>query len=93
MGYYIEVPSNTGKAKLIEELHDGTILARQPDWNEFPDDLAIIVVVDNGLFEAAGYAYSEEEYRAFTRPSDLRPKTFLVMPRDKAEELSGRSRR
>jgi hypothetical protein len=92
MGYYIEVPANTGKARLIEELHGGTILARQPEWDEFPD-LAIIVVVDNGIFEAAGYAYDEAEYRAFTEPDDMRPKTFLVMPRDKAEELSGRSRR
>ena len=88
MGYYIEVPANLGKAKLIAELHGATILDRQPEWDEFPD-LAIVVVIDNGLFEAAAYAYDELEFRAFTNPADLRPRQFLTMDRELARKLSG----
>lgn len=88
MGYYIEVPDNHGKAKQLAELYGATVLDHQPAWGEFPD-LAIVVVVDNGLFEAAAYAYSEAEFAAFTNPADLRPKQFLTMDRELARKLSG----
>jgi hypothetical protein len=92
MGYYIEVPSIAGKAKQLEQLYGAEILDSRPRWEDVPPDTAVIVVVDNGLFEAAGYAYDEAEFRAFTQPSDMRPKTFLLMPREQAELLSGRKR-
>jgi len=42
-------------------------------------DMAVICVVDNGFFDAAGWAYSEAELEAFTRP-DSRPRRWLTMP-------------
>jgi hypothetical protein len=92
VGYYIEVPEHHGKAEQLVELYGAKLLDCQPPWDEF-SDLAIIVVCDNGLFEAAGYAYDEAEFAAFTDPSDTRPKQFLVMPRDQAEQLTGRAKR
>lgn len=38
----------------------------------------LVCVVNNGFFEAAGYAFCEEEFEAFNQPSDTRPKTWLV---------------
>jgi hypothetical protein len=92
MGYYIGVPSNHGKAELIRQLHGGEIIAAAPRWEDIPEGKALVVVVDNGIFEAAGYAYDEQEYRAFTSPSDYRPRTYVLLDRDKAETLSGRAR-
>lgn len=92
MGYYIEVPANTGKAELIRQLHGGEILPGQPEWNSWAPGKACIVVVANALFEAAAYAYDEQEFRAFTDPSDDRPRQFVLMDRELAEKLSGRAR-
>jgi hypothetical protein len=89
MGYYIQGPAH-GKADMIVQEHGGRILASTPrSLSEVEDEEAIICVVDNGPFEAAGYAYSDDELRAFQEPSDFRPKTWVVMDKEKAEELSG----
>lgn len=48
--------------------------------------------MNNGFFEAAGYAYKDSELEAFTRPDDFRPKTFLKMDLARAQELSGYAR-
>ena len=84
MGYYINVTSTgkeLGREKVEELIDDGAIIV---SGNEFVPNL--ICVVDNGLFEAAGFAYSEREYLAFKKP-DERKKTWLVHP--KAAVLAG----
>lgn len=90
MGYYIEGPTK-GKAKYIVDNFNGEIVMyshahaviRKPN-------VAVIIVLDNGPFEAAGYAYDEDEFHAFTLAMDNRPKTFILMNRSKANELTGR---
>lgn len=88
MGYYIQVPKNLGKAKQIEELHDGMIIPRPVSFSKVPESKALIVVVNNGLFEAAGFAYDEKEFEAFTDPDDSRRKEYVLMDRKEAERLS-----
>jgi len=88
MGYYIETGTNKGKAEIICEKHGGEIIECPLYFSEIPDDKALICVVDNGIFEAAGYCYSESEFHAFTELSDHRPKTWLIMEKEKAIELS-----
>ena len=39
------------------------------------------------MFDAAGYCYSEEEFKEFSNPDDLRPKRWIIYPY--AAELSG----
>ncbi len=46
-------------------------------------DKAIICVVDNGPFEAAGFAYSQRELDFFSIP-DGRPRTWVVMDRKRS---------
>lgn len=87
MGYYIEVPNNKGKAQQLVELHGARILGKKPSFNDYPQE-AVICVLDNGTFEAAGYAFSERELEVFAFP-DMRPKTWLVMDRKKAHKLTG----
>lgn len=87
MGYYIEVPNNKGKAQQLSNLYGAEILPAAP--KEMPEPhLAVICVVDNGLFEAAALCYDVQEFQVFMMP-DYRPKTWLLMDKIKAWELSG----
>jgi len=88
MGYYIEVPEHKNKAEQIVRLYGGRILDIAPDWEDIPDDEAIICVFHNPFFDAAGFAFSPHELAQFKSP-DSRLKTWLVMSRKKAEELTG----
>ena len=45
-------------------------------------------MVQNGLFDAAGICYDENEFKAFTAdPSDTRPKDLLTLDKDTALRL------
>lgn len=79
MGKYINTDSNgndlpnRGKVSIL--VKDGAeIIGNQNCIPDFCTDM--VCVVDNGIFEAAGYAYDEREFNVFTYP-DGRPKIFL----------------
>lgn len=83
MGKYINntstgilLPAN-GKADAL--IADGAQVV-EPIWQE-----NLICVVANGLFDAAGYAYSKEEFEVFNQ-LDGRPKIWLTHP--KAKQLA-----
>lgn len=59
---------------------------------DIPPDSALIVVADNGWMEAAGYAYDESAFAAFTDPSDTRPRRYILIDRDLADRASGLKR-
>ena len=79
MGYYIEVPNHRGKAKQLVELHGGEIVPPIKAVKDIPKGKILVVVMDNGGFEAAGVAFDQQELQAFTHPLDKRPKTFILM--------------
>lgn len=87
MGYYIQAPSNKGKAAWLVANHGAEVI-EDPEWS---DDFAIICVVDNGMFEAVGYCYHPRELEAFKRPDSgfQRPRIWLKMDKKLAEKLSG----
>lgn len=89
MGFYIETPLPIGKADyLIDAL--GAEKTGKPDTLAgVPDGKGLVAVVSNGIFEAAAYVFDDRELEAFSDPSDLRPKTWLVMDKDAAERASG----
>ena len=69
MGYCIECDEPCNKV--------AQILAREPTARQvaapttFPGpNIALVCVVSNGAFEAAGFCYNEHEWRAFTDPAD-----------------------
>lgn len=91
MGFYIETGSFLkGKADIIARGLNGTILPQAPkSYNDIPADKALIVVVDNGVFEAAGFAYNEPEFKMMTDMSrDKRPRKYVLIDRSKAEDLT-----
>ena len=87
MGYYIQ----TGDLKKVEGINKlGGVEVQQPKkFEDIPSELALIVVVDNGLFDAAGLIYSPEEFEAFTMPEDRRPKKFFYVDKKLAYEKAG----
>lgn len=88
MGYYIEVPENHNKAQQIVDLYGGRISPTTPTFEDITPDEAIICVMDNGPFEAAGFAFSQAELSEFST-DDGRPKEWVIMSRKKACELTG----
>jgi len=93
MGWYIETgEAITGKAEIIAQKYGARIIPQPTTFEEIPDDQALICVVSNAVFEAAGYCFSANEFRVFTNPTDYRPKKWLVMDKELAEELTGFNR-
>lgn len=93
MGYYINQDSN-GKALPTKGIFKALI---EDGGSEIETNFAggassgfkenLVCVVNNGNYEAAGYCYDIDEYRAFSDPNDFRLKRWLTHP--KAKELSG----
>lgn len=94
MGYYIQGPAK-GKAGMLIKEHGARVLSALEDVEKIINEgkEGIVAVVDNGSFEAAGFCYNADEFKAFCDPTDPRPITFLAMDRKKAEELSEFRRR
>ncbi len=93
MGFYLETLYHTNKTDAIldqvEEAREVS-LAEATEINKSIE--GVIVIVDNGPFEAAAFAFDQKEFEAFVQPDDIRTKRFVVMPRKMAEELSGFSK-
>lgn len=79
MGYYIEGPLK--KVEHIQAL-GGIPFTLYTPWAELPTGMVPVIVVSNGMFDAAGIAYNEGEYRAFMDPLDTRSKRGFLLPKD-----------
>lgn len=92
MGYYVETPMNWGKARYIAETWGGEIVSEEVAAVSVKvSTLGVICVVDNGPFEAAGFAYDEGQFERMRDRSrgDNRPRQWVVLERVVAEEISG----
>jgi hypothetical protein len=91
MGLYIQTGELFGKAEEIIKEHDAERLVAPPDSFEgIPEGKALIVVVENSCFDAAGFAHNPQEFRIMTDVGmhDSRPRTYLLMDRKLAEKLT-----
>lgn len=88
MGYYIETPRPVDKTKQIIDLYGAELLPAPIKPSNVASDKAVICVVCNGMFDAAGLCFNDNEFAVFNHP-DGRRKYWLLMDRDKAYELSG----
>lgn len=82
MGRYINELSTgqpIGWRKAQALINDGAKEIPQPaEWR--PN---LVCVVDNGVFEAAGYAFDQREFEVFSAPDD-RKKIWLEYPHAEA---------
>ena len=89
MGFYIETNTLKGKANIIAQKYKGNIVTQAVAAAAMSEpDKGVIVVVDNGPFEAAAFAFSKGEFDAFTDKSDMRHKQFVVGPRKELAEAA-----
>jgi hypothetical protein len=85
--YYIETDQLRIKHLWIEQYLKGVIMSKQGIQiiiNERPEalkEVVPVVIVDNGLFEAAGICFSNDEWEAFTKPDDDRRKKYMLVPK------------
>lgn len=93
MGFYIETPLMYRKASYLATEYDAEILSRPYEsFADVPEGKALVVVVDNNSFEAAAVIFDEHEYRRIVSHcpvKDTRFKTYVLMDKAKAFELSG----
>lgn len=89
MGCYVN-PDHEDKEVWLEK-NATTIYAMNtfPKWETiFATNERPVVLVDNGLFKAAGVAYDEREYQNFTREDDPRPRKVYRVPIKKLKKVS-----
>ena len=89
MGYYVQTDAVHGKVDYIVKNYGGKIVSQPRSWSDIPEGKALLVVVNNGPFEAAAYAYKQEEFQDFTNPTDRRPKEFVLIDKELANKLTG----
>lgn len=89
MGYYIETDRTQHRAGWLVRYWDGQIITKPKSFSEIPADKALIVVVQNGYFDAAGLCYSESEFEAFTDPTDPRPITYVLLDKELVYKEAG----
>lgn len=89
MGCYVN-PDHEDKETWLEN-NATTIYAMNtfPKWETiFATNERPVVLVDNGMFKAAGVAYDEREYQDFTREDDPRPRKIYRVLLEKLKEVS-----
>lgn len=105
MGAYVQVPVSQGKASAIiagqvmirmngqwkaAGPYEAVRLDAPPaSFGEIPEGVALVVVVANPMFEAAGLAYCEAEFNEFTRAGETRPREYILMSKATAEAATG----
>lgn len=91
MGYYAERQDRAAqdKAKGIAEENGGEIVVMIEALIALEAGRGVFCIVHNGPFEAAGFVYDKSEWNKFHHHSDLRFRQYVVMDREKAEEISG----
>jgi len=89
MGYYVQGPTK-GKGPELVSQHGAREISKPASFTDIPAGMALVVVVDNGFFEAAGYAYSPAEFEVFVNPDadDKRPRKFYLMGENLCRKLS-----
>lgn len=85
MGIYLETPFQLDKAMQLKRDHGAQVVNRPEHLSDIPKDKTLVCVVENGLFDAAGIAYSQEEMESFAH-YDGRPKTWMLI--DTTEVIS-----
>ena len=87
MGFYIEGPLKDKEVFMHHEYGAESCVCPK-SYSDIPKGKALICIIDNGPFEAAGFCFDEEEFEEFIAP-DPRPRSYVLINRTKAEELSG----
>lgn len=93
MGVYVNPKKETKEdwlmkngRRVCEVLPEVTL----PDFKSFTEKGELpVILVDNGMFTAAGVAFDNREYEMMTESErDTRPKTLFAAPKKKLKKVS-----
>jgi hypothetical protein len=88
MGFHLPGPTK-GKVDHLIATYGAERVARPPAaFRDIPAGKALICVVDTVTYETASFCFSAAEMALLNDSSDFRRRTWLVMDRATAEELS-----
>jgi hypothetical protein len=88
MGFQLPGPTK-GKVDHLIATYGAERLPQPPDaFHDVSESKALICVVDTVTYETASFCFSAAEMALHNDSSDFRPRTWLVMDRATAEELS-----
>jgi hypothetical protein len=88
MGFHLPGPTK-GKVDHLIATYGAERVPRPPAaFHDIPESKALICVVDTVTYETASFCFSAAEMALHNDSSDFRARTWLVMDRRKAEELS-----
>lgn len=80
MGYYVNPPDQSKESFLRQ---NGRAVSVSEARESFATGVEMpVVLMDNGMFTAAGIGFSLAEFDAFTHPSDTRPKTIFLVKKE-----------
>lgn len=88
MGYYIQTAEPLHKAAQLRAIGAEDVDPDRVAWPP-PEGKALVCVVQNGPFDAAGVIFDESEFRAFNNPTDWRRTDWLLMDSGQVRDLSG----
>lgn len=88
MGFYIDGPKKD-KAGFLKKEYNCTEIKQPESLKDIPSNMGLICVIENDIFDGAAYVYDEQELLDLSDPTDPRPRTWLLMDKELAEELSG----
>jgi hypothetical protein len=83
MGFYVNPPNEEKETFLYRE----GLEVPEADWGNIPKDLIPVILINNGMFSAAGIAYDEKEYNVFTSKEDRRLKKIFLVKKSKLKEI------
>jgi len=89
MGYYIQVPEHKNKAGQLQFMYNAMRIPQPMSFGRVPASKALICVINNGRFEAAGYIYNEREFKEMNNPDDRRDRVWLLMDKQLVHKLVG----
>lgn len=86
MGLYIN-PEGQTKEDFLREHGEGT--AFDTKFEDIPKGFLAVCLVDNGPFKAAGVCFDEAEFKVFTSPSDVRPRSLYLVKTEEVKKVTG----
>ena len=88
MGFHLPGPTK-GKVDHLIATYGAERISKPPKaFHDIPESKALICVVDTVTYETASYCFSAVEMTLLNDTTDFRRRTWLLMDRRKAEELS-----
>jgi len=82
MGFYVN-PPNESKESFLEREGIKSPYDLKIKWSNVSEGFLPVVLVNNGIFTAAGIAYCESELEAFTDMNDQRPRQIFLVKIEK----------